>query len=545
MAKEQAQQVPDWFVNADDGQQEMTLKDFYRVIPYQRKLFFTTIAALLLAGAVVITFLPKSYQAQAEIMMEREDTFSSRGEQGRFQESLNLRMRAIIATLLSSNNVREMLESLSIINPGTDAQTVAGEVMQFKESVVIEFDNVSFINENTGREAEYSLGFTVSYEHASAEMSFLGAEELTRRLLNYSGDRVAARAKEETAFLERSLQTVQARFDAAETAVTKFKEQNSAALPHMRDVNLRRIGEMNRRILASVDRISILRDRLEETEAQLQSVAVDTAIFSTTGTRIVSPEDQLTILELEYAAAKNKYSATHPDIVRMEEEMAALRAHTGSEGSSGGTETELKVARQELSALRERYSDKHPDIAAKQEQITYLERQMQRGNTRSREKLGASNPVYNNLLSRKRSMQSEIRIAQAEQDDARNDLRVIEEGMGLLPGVEQELRRLEKVRDAAEEKYTELQEELTDTLSSVEERDANLTEKFVLLEAPALPIAPSKPNKMLLFAVLSVLSLLLAYAIVFIRHMVKDTILDSGDVEKVTKLPVFLIPEFE
>lgn len=545
MAQDQ-QQIPDWLLNmsADSDQQEMSLRDFFRVIPYQKKWFLGIALTCLLLGAAAIQLLPKSYIVESSIMMEREDTFSANSG-GERPESLNLRMRSIIATLLSSGSAVEMLESLGLLTAATPADEKRFAIQTFKESVIIEFDNVSFINESTGREAEYSLGFSVSYENPSAEISFLGAKEITDRILSYSSDRISEHAKVETEFLRRNLDKAAARLQGAETELTEFKRANSQALPHMRDVSLRRIEATSRRILDSGVRLAALRDRLEDVEAQLQTVAVDTAVYSTTGTRIVSPEDQLVILELEHTALSNKYSKDHPDVVRVQEEIDALKTHIGKGATSGGIDEELANTRQKLSTLQERYSDEHPEIGALKEKIVYLRGQLASGNTRSREKLGASNPVYNNLLSRKRSVTSEINIERREQASMRIELIEIEKGLELIPGAEQELRGLEKVRTLAEKKHAELEEELDVTLQNVEERAANLSEKFVLLEPPTMPQGPAKPNKLVLMLVVTVLSFLLAYIFVFIRHMLKDTIIESKDIEGVTKLPVFLVPEFK
>ncbi len=544
MAQEQ-QQLPDWLTGVDDHQQEMTLVDFYRVIPYQKRLFFGIFLATVLLGTIIIFMLPKAYQSSASILMERESTFSVTNTSPQ-PESLNLRMRAILATLLSSNSVSQLLEELGMITPSMDDEQRRARINAFKNNVNFEFDNIRFISERSGTERSFSMGFNISYQNRSPELALVGTEALVNRLLNYSSERVAQRAATQTEFLRKQLAEAEQQLARADAELTAFKEENVLSLPDMRGVSISRMNRMEQQIMNYDNRIALLHAKLDGVRSQISSIESDSAIFLTTGERVSSPEDQLLLLEIEYSSLRNKYSADHPDRLRLEEEIAALKQHLNEGGSNDGVKSELRIAEQKLSELLERYSPKHPDVAAQQARVAELREEIAAGNLQQNQlKSASSNPVYTRLLSDKKAYEVEISLARQKQRELRNELEGIERILQKLPAGEQGLRRLEDARNNAEEHYQELQTELSETLENLNKRDANLSETFLVTEAPVLPTAPSKPNKKLLFAVLGLLSLGLAYAVVFIRHMVKDTILHSSDVEKVTKLPVFLIPEFQ
>lgn len=544
MAQEQ-QQFPDWLTGADDHQQEMTLVDFYRVIPYQKRLFFGIVAASLIIGTIIIFMLPKAYKASASILMERESTFSVT-KAGSQPESLNLRMRAILATLLSSSSIDKLLQELGMISPDLDEEQRRGRINAFKNNVDFQFDNIRFISERSGTERSFSMGFNISYENKSPELALLGTQALVDRLLNYSGERVAQQAATQTEFLRRQLVDAEAEMARADKELTSFKQENVLTLPGMRNVSISRMNRMEQQLMNYDNRIAVLHAKLDGVRSQLSSIESDSAIFLTTGERVSSPEDQLLLLEIEYASLRNRYSADHPDRLELEDQINAIKRHLNQGGSNDGVKSELRLAEQKLSELLERYSPKHPDVTAMQERVAQLREEISEGNLQQNQLQSASsNPVYTRLMSDKKAYEVEISLAREKQRELRSELDEIESVLQQLPAGEQGLRRLEDSRNNAEENYRELQQQLNETLDSLNKRDADLSEKFLVTEEPVLPTTPSKPNKKLLLAVLAMLSLGLAYAVVFIRHMVKDTILHSSDVEKVTKLPVFLIPEFK
>lgn len=527
-------------VDTDD---EMTLMDFINVVLHEKAWFFGIAAAIMAAGLAVIFMLPKIYVSQASILLEREGIYSA-NTTASSQDVLSLRMHAIIRTILSTDSVTEILEKFEFVDKDTPKIQVMGQIAAFRAASNFEFDNVSVLRESTGREGLYSMGMTVSYESQAPELSYEITKELTDRLLGSNTGKMTAENQFKLEFLNDNLDEVREQLDTAETRVTDFKEENALSLPEMQAIAIRRIDDLRYRILQSDDRLKVLRDRADENDAQLASVAVDSTVFSTEGTRIVSPQDQLELLLVEYAATKDKYSANHPDRIEMEEKIAALRAHIG-EGGEEGTELDLALARQELASLRKKYSDQHPDIAAQQEKVAHLERQLKAGKGRTnKKKAETTNPIYNNLIARQRGINAEITMERQSQQILQQELMDVEQRFQAMPEVETKLRRLESSRDRINRQYTKIEDEIEALMESADMQQAELFERFVLLEAPDMPLTPAKPNKGTLIPLLFVFAFALAYAAAFLRHYLRGKIFSSEDVEKVTDLPVFLVPEF-
>ncbi len=537
--RQRARQGMDDF--GDDN--EMTLMDFVNVILHEKTWFFGIAATVFALGVVAIFMMPKIYVSQASIMLEREGIYSANSTTSS-QDVLSLRMHAIIRTILSTDSVTEILKKHDFVEDDTPKMEINQAILGFRNAANFEFDNVSVLRESTGREGLYSMGLTVSFESTSPEVSYEVTKELTDKLLGSNTGKLTAENQFKLDFLESNLEEVGAKLSKADAELTQFKEENALSLPEMQAIAVRRIDDLRYRILQSDDRLKVLRDRADENDAQLASVAVDSTVFSTEGQRIVSPQDQLELLLVEYASTKDKYGPSHPDRIEMEEKIAALRAHIGS-GAEEGLAMELALAKQELASLKKRYSSQHPDIAAQEEKVAYMQQQLDSGRAKTREQKGSTtNPIYNNLLSRQRGITAEIKMERQSQQILQDELLDVEQRFQRMPEVDAKLRRLVSVRDRVESQYNKIEDEIQELLESADMQQAELFERFVLLEAPEEPFAPSKPNKGMLIPLLFIFSLVLAYAAAFIRHYMQAKIFSSEDVERVTTLPVFLIPEF-
>jgi len=122
-------------------------------------------------------------------------------------------------------------------------------------------------------------------------------------------------------------------------------------MPDSSAVNVQ-LAERTESELQRVEReISLLQDRKLSLEAQLALVKPNLSLaINAEGERVLAPEDRLRVLQAQYASASAKYGPDHPDVKRLQREIAALKAQTGVSGR-GDTANELKKLEAELAAL--------------------------------------------------------------------------------------------------------------------------------------------------------------------------------------------------
>jgi capsular polysaccharide biosynthesis protein len=75
-------------------------------------------------------------------------------------------------------------------------------------------------------------------------------------------------------------------------------------------------------------------------------------------------------------------------------------------------------------------------------------------------------------------------------------------------------------------------------------RQADLLDRFVLIEPPRKAFEPAKPPKKIMLALLGLLSVCAGLLAAILLYTYRDRIIDSDDVEELLDLPVYIVPRF-
>ena len=517
--------------------------DYLSVIRHEKYWFLTVAAAITLLGTLIIYLLPSTYLAQSEILIEREGMYSSENAEG-VKDDLSHRVHAIIRTILTSENIAALLKKHGSIENDATEKDLRGAIKKFREDTRLDFDNVEIVNRLTGKEGKYSLGLVIQHENRSPDLAYEVAVDLTDRLLNSDLGEISNERKHRLSFLRNQSSTLLSDLTRAEEAVAEFKDENAMFLPEFHPIAVTRHEDLETKLVQFDDNLRQLKRREDEILADLATSSRDAFLYAADGTRVLGPADQLIQLEIEYAAQASKYSDDHPEIISLRNEIEALKNHI-KENDTAGLEAELKATRLQLSKKKKIYTDAHPDIRALDIQISELEERIARAESRNTPKSTStpSNPAYNRLMTRLEGVRDEIKQETNRKDETIEALKNVKNQLQRIPHVEQELLALERNRDLASNKYSEVEKELVEVELSSDRRDAKLLDRFVLLEPPFYPVAPSKPKKKILVAVLFIMAVSVGYLIALLVYWYRDKIRNSDDLEQLIDVPVYMIPQ--
>src|SRR5262249_13680323 len=141
-----------------------------------------------------------------------------------------------------------------------------------------------------------------------------------------------------------------------------FKRRNAGRLPELSVLNMQMRDRTDAEILEIDRQLASLEERRFYLQAQLAQVKPYTPILSTTGERILDPEDRLRTLRAQAAGLSAVSSTEHPDMVRARGQIEALEREVGTPAEDNEQAKLLTKYRTDLVALRKRYSDDHPDV---------------------------------------------------------------------------------------------------------------------------------------------------------------------------------------
>jgi uncharacterized protein involved in exopolysaccharide biosynthesis len=389
----------------------------------------------------------------------------------------------------------------------------------------------------------YAQGIDVAYEHEDPQAAFAVAESLTQRVLDANRTKGESAAEFQSTFLAKQHEATRERLASVREEIAELKNENSLYLPELQPLAIRRYEDLEDQRVRAEDTIAQLNRDLDDVRGELSTSSAEAYVLGPDGTRILGADEQLRLLEAQYARATSRYGQDHPELVRLKSEVEALRAFTSSSDASG-VEAELQESRRQLSATRERYSEDHPDVLALRRQVARLEATVAAAASADAPRTSsATNPAYNRIKIREQSILDSMTRERQRVAALEAELDAVKTQLARMPAVEKNLQALMEREESARAAYEQIDTDLQRLSLSAGMQQADLLDRFILLERPRLATAPSKPARMLLTAVLAALAGTAGLLTAMLLHLYRDRIEDTDDVEQLVTLPVHAIPK--
>ncbi len=506
-------------------------------------LVFTLVVGL---GFLALQLIDDTYESGAKLVLERADEFVF-GDDSPDAETLSQRVHLIISNVFRRENISKILEETNVISADTDEIEKSEAIDLFVERARIEFDNVSTINSNTGRLGLMSLGLDIVYRDNSPETAY----QITNLLMNdvlagsrsrsTTGDTVNSAEN----FLTQELEITSKKLIEIEQKISSFKNNNALSLPELYPVTIRELQDISDQIERTKSNVADLQRSVGATTTDLAITNPDALLVSDDGTRIESVDERLQQLNVEFTFAASRYSADHPEVVRLDREISALQQHS-SGSDTRLLEVELNGAQALVLELQERYSETHPDVLAAKRSVNRLNTAIQStaASSAPRSSSQPSNPAYVRLQARADGLDAELNrelrlLQQLEGQQIRK-----RELLATIPDVELELGKLERAQNTEELRHTELEQQLTAAMLSSSMRGADLLGQLIVIDPPAIALKPVAPRRKLLFALLLVLGFGAATAAALVSLFYRDAIWESKELSSLVKGRVVQVPRF-
>jgi uncharacterized protein involved in exopolysaccharide biosynthesis len=258
-------------------------------------------------------------------------------------------------------------------------------------------------------------------------------------------------------------------------------------------------------------------------------------------------------------SARARYSSDHPDVIRLQREVAGLEKQVGSSSatpssaaSSGINDLRrhLQSTRSALAEARERYGPEHPDRVRLEREVTDLEAQLAAApapaiasDASTQAPVEADNPAYVQIQAQLAATRNDLTALAAEMGKLRTHAAEYQSNVTLAPQVEKEYRELTRDYDNARIKYAEIRSKQSEAKTAQNLEADRKGERFTLIDPPLPPEEPVSPNRTLIFTVGFVLSIGLACAVLWLLETLDTTVRGRKDLFQLTGIPpLALVP---
>lgn len=409
---------------------KLILEDFVAILRRRKWHILIPATVILLMSGVLAYLIPPAYISTAKILIEQQEipqNLVTSTVMGYAAERIQL----IQNRVMTRANLWAMAEKFDLYSDRRTLENQQDIMDEMREDIIISMVSVDAVDPKTGRAITPTIAFTVSYENESPELAQKVTAELAELYLNENRRSRTEETQQTSSFLNAEAQRLQAQISDIGAKVADFKVKNAGSLPDS---------------------------------------------FEATSRNLADAQQQLGLLDAKLPPLESRY--------------AYLKTRLAGFGSSAL----LAKARAELAAARDKYSDIHPDVVRLKRTVETLEAgSNQSGGSAAYESAG-SDPEYLALQSELQQVAGDIGAVRSQRADLNRNIAEYQSRLAQSPEVEREYSALTRDLNHATSKYSEIMDKLTSAKLAEELEREQKAERFILIEAADYPSTPSKPN---------------------------------------------------
>lgn len=325
--------------------------------------------------------------------------------------------------------------------------------------------------------------FVVSYTDRSPERSQRVTNRLAQVFVEETQRAREARAERSSEFLATQLRESQDRLNSLGERLRQKKEAYMGRLPEQREANLQMVASLSQRLDSATNALRGEQDRLTMIERQIDGIRQGTA------------------------------------------DIAPLRPDIGPTTVQG----RVALLQRQLADARTMYTEKHPEVQRLQQELADARDELKRGVNKGsdRDELLRSDPTYQALQADR--SQARLRVASLQRDTAamRGQITMYQQRIEAAPMVEQELASLTREYELEKTNYGQLDERHKAALVAEDLERKQGTDRFSVLYSASLPDSPESPNRPRLIVMAIALGLFLGIALAAGRELLDRSVYDA------------------
>ena len=484
-------------MHSQESESVQNLQAYVRIL-HRRRTPIVLAGGILLGFSLAAAFLwPATYKSMATILIEEQE-IPSELVHSTITSYADQRIETIKQQVMSRTTLWKVVEQYNLYSDLRRTNPVEEVVRRFIKDIDVEVISADVVDKRTQHPTKATIAFTVAYQSTSPDLAQKVANELTSLFLGQNLKSRERQAQEATSFLQQEAENLSKHIGEVDEKIAEFKRRASGALPELMPLNLQLMSQSDRELTDIDQQIRTLEERKNYLEGELATIKPNTPIMSVTGERILDSAERLRALHAEYAGASANRSPEHPDILKLQQEIAALEKETDQRPGIEEVSKQLINARATLATTLKRLGSEHPDVVQARRTVQSLEQEVrQLGSVPLRKPmLRPENPAYINLQAQLNSATSSLDALRATRAAVKRRLQDYAARLERTPEMEPDYLFLTRDRDTSGQKYQDIRSRLLEAKVSEGLEVQRKGERFSLIDPPSLPEKPNKPNRL-------------------------------------------------
>jgi polysaccharide chain length determinant protein (PEP-CTERM system associated) len=476
---------------------QISVADAKRV---SRRFWWIPVICTLLAGAIgfgATLVLPKKYTSKTSVLVE-EPSVSAKYVDPVMNDDLNQHLASMKSEVLSSSRLQPIIEKFNLY--ADERNTVPMEALESRLRSAVD---VQLMLPMLGSPARQPPGFQVAVTFDNPQLAQKICAEVTSMFMKQNAEFKLGIAKGTTEFLGDQVDQAKTKLDEQDSKLAQFKQKYLGSLPEEVQRNLSLITTLNAQLETNNQAIARAQQDKTITESLLAQAEQNWKLAQTGQVNPETQEQQLATLQEQYNALLLRYTAEHPDVVKLRVQLEDLKRRIEEEPATKGPMTAREAKLHEppqLQQLRARIKQDDFNIA--------------------------------DLTARQAQTQQQISQLQAR--------------VQMSPMIEEQLKELMRSYQTAQEFYNDLLRRRANSSMATQLENQQQGANFRVLDPPSLPTEPSFPKVPMFVGGGLAGGLVLALGILYLLAAMDHAMYNERDVEIGLKLPVLtMVPSLE
>ena len=549
-------------VNAVDTTLEKpnVLRDYLAAAKHRRKPLILAFTIGLALSAALALLLPPKYRSSGTILIEQQE-MPQELVRSTVTSYADERVQVISKRVMTTETLLNIIRRYDLYPKERAKDTREALLTRMRKDIGLKMISADVIDPRSGRPTAATIAFEVSYTNRSADMAAKVANEITTLYLNENLNNRTQLARDAANFLQTEADRLDHQIAELELKLADFKDKNLHKLPELTQLNMTLLDRTDEQLRELQNRKDSLEQQRVFLEAQLAQLKPNSTVFSDTGERIVSSADRLKMARSQLDSARAMYAPDHPDVIRLQREVDGLEKNVANDPSARSTapstelndlQRRLQSAQAMLADAEQRYSPEHPDRIRLERQVADLKAQLAAQTaaapaspdvTPNSTPVQADNPAFVQVQAQLAATRNDLVALTTEEGKLRALSEQYQRDITMSPEVEKTYREMNRDYENARLKYTEIRSKQVEAKTAQDLEADRKGERFTLIDPPLPPEEPVSPNRALIFIAGFVLSIGLTFGLLWYLETMDSTVRGRRDLFNLTGIaPLALVP---
>jgi polysaccharide chain length determinant protein (PEP-CTERM system associated) len=456
----------------------------------RRKWHVIVPAALCAVGGLLVSFvLPKQYTSHTRVLVE-SPIVPDDYVKPVVSDDVNRRLASMQGEILSRTHLQGLIEQDHLYQKDWNQVPMEALVDRLRKSI-----NVASMAPTPGTLSDSVLGFNIDVTLEQANVAQEVCTQIASMFKNQNLEQREQQSEDTTQFFDKQLADAKAKLDDQDAKLAAFQNQYLGAQPEDEQTNLTMLAGLTPQLEAVTQSLNEAQENKAFAESMLNQQLA--ALKSSNGADPQTAQQQLNELQSQLMTARAKYTDKHPDVIKLEDEIADLQKKMQAPAP-----VQTKAA--------------GPDVGADSIQVQQFRAQLNQADTAITEK-------------------------KKEQADLQQQIKGIQGRIQLTPMVQEQFSALTRDHQTALDFYNNLLKKRDDAQMATDLERRQEGENFRVLDAPSLPETPSFPNRRLFVLGGLAAGLALGAGLVRLAEMRDKSLRQPRDVEMLLGVPTLAV----